>query len=141
MPAVVQKSKIMAIAVAAAMTIAMLSAIATQPAHATTTPTVNWQIAMKPATAYPTTSGSAQYQSQPGQRELQVELEHLKSLAGKYVTFYANGAKFGTAKVSSLGIVQIDRNTDLGQSVPWIVHGSTVNARTSTGVLIAHGQF
>jgi hypothetical protein len=140
MPAVVRKSKIIAVAVAAAMMIAMLSAFATA-AHATTTPTVNWQIAMKAAAAYPTTTGAAQYQSQPGQRELQVELEHLKSLAGKYVTFYANGAKFGAAKVSSLGIVQIDRNTELGQSVPWIVHGSTVNARTSTGVLIAHGQF
>jgi hypothetical protein len=141
MPAVVQKSKIIAAAVAAAMMIAMLSVFATQAAHATTTPTVNWQIAMKPASAYPTTTGTAQYQSQPGQRELQVELEHLKSLAGKSVTFYANGAKFGTAKVSSFGIVQIDRNTELGQPVPSMVHGSTVTARTSTSVLIAHGQF
>jgi hypothetical protein len=141
MPALVQKPKIIAVAVAATMLIAMLSAFATEPAHAVTTPTVNWQVAMKSATAYPMTTGAAQYQSQPGQRELQVELEHLRSLAGKYVTFYANGAKFGTAKVSPLGIVQIDRNTELGQSVPWIVHGSAVNARTSTGVLIAHGQF
>jgi hypothetical protein len=108
MPAVVQKSKIIAVAVAATMMIAMLSAFATQPAHATTTQTVGWQIAMKPATAYPTATGAAQYQSQPGQRELQVELEHLQALAGKYVTFYINSARFGTAKVSSLGIVQID---------------------------------
>jgi hypothetical protein len=141
MPAVIQKSKIIAVAVAATMMIAMLSVFATQAAHAATTPTVNWQIAMKPASAYPTTTGTAQYQSQPGQRELQAELEHLKSLAGKSVTFYANGAKFGTAKVSSLGIAQIDRNTELGQSVPWIAHGSTVNARTTAGVLVSLGRF
>lgn len=141
MPTVVHKSRLIAVGVAAAMMIAMLGAFATQSATATTTPTLNWQIAMKPASAYPTTTGTAQYQSQPGHRELQVELEHLRSLAGKYVTFYANGSKFGTARVSSLGIVQIDRNTELGQSVPGIIHGSTVTARTGTGVLISHGQF
>jgi hypothetical protein len=142
MPTVIHRSKIIAVTACAALMIAMLGAFAAQTATAqTTTPTVNWQIAMKPAPAYPTASGTAQYQSQPGQRELQVELEHLRSLAGKYVTFYANKTKFGAAKVSSLGIVQIDRNTELGQAVPSIVHGSTVTARTGTGVLISYGQF
>jgi hypothetical protein len=140
MTATVHKSKIIAAGIAAALMIALLGAVATQSATATT-PTVDWQIAMKHGTAYPTVTGSAQYQSQPGQRELQVELEHLRSLAGKYVSFYANGSKFGSAKVSSTGIVQIDRNTELGQSVPWIVPGSTVAARTSTGILIGQGQF
>jgi hypothetical protein len=107
----------------------------------TTNPTVDWQIAMNPSSAIPIATGSAQYQSQPGQRELQIEVEHLAKLTGQYVSFYANGAKFGVGKVSSLGIAQIDRNTELGQSVPWIVHGSTVAAHTSTGVLIASGQF
>jgi hypothetical protein len=96
---------------------------------------------MSPSSAFSTATGSAQYQSQPGQRELQVEVEHLAKLAGQYVSFYANGAQFGVGKVSSTGIVQIDRNTELGQSVPWIVHGSTVAARTSTGTPIASGRF
>jgi hypothetical protein len=131
------KSKI----VAAAMMVVLAGGVATQTAIATTTPTVDWQIAMRPSSAFRTASGSAQYQSQPGQRELQIELEHLAKLAGQRVSFYANGARFGVAKVSSTGIVQIDRNTELGQSVPWIVHGSTVAARTSTGVLISSGRF
>ena len=141
MPTVVQKSKIIAVAAAAALMIAMLGAIATQTATASPTATVNWQIVMHPGSSYPATTGAAQYQSQPGQRELQVELEHLRSLAGKTVSFYANGSKFGAAKVSALGIVQIDRNTELGQAVPLISHGSVVAARTGTGVLIAQGQF
>lgn len=141
MTAVVHKSKIIAAGIAAALMIALVGAVATQTATATTTPTVNWQIAMKPSTAFPTATGAAQYQSQPGQRELQIEVERLAKLAGQYVSFYANGVKFGAGKVSSTGIAQIDRNTELGQSVPWIVHGSTVAARTSTGVLIANGQF
>jgi hypothetical protein len=57
------------------------------------------------------------------------------------VSFLANGTAFGVAKVSPKGIIQVDRNTELGQSVPWIVHGSPVAARTSTGVLIASGRF
>lgn len=143
MTIVLRKSKIIAAGIAAALMIAMVGAVATQSATATptATPTVNWQIALKHSTAFPTATGSAQYQSQPGQRELQIEVEHLARLAGQYVSFYANGAKFGVGKVSSVGTVHIDRNTELGQSVPWIVHGSTVAARTGTGVLIANGQF
>lgn len=139
--ATIPKSKIIAVGIAAALMIALLGAFSTQSATAATAQTVNWQISMHPSAAYPNTTGAAQYQAQPGQRDLQVELEHLRALAGKYVTFYANGSKFGTAKVTSTGIVQIDRNTELGQSVPLIVHGSTVAARTSTGTLIAKGQF
>lgn len=139
MTIVLRKSKIIAAGIAAALMIAVVGAVATQSATATST--VNWQIALKHSTAFPTAAGSAQYQSQPGQRELQIEVEHLARLAGQYVSFYANGAKFGVGKVSSVGTVHIDRNTELGQSVPWIVHGSTVAARTGTGVLIANGQF
>jgi hypothetical protein len=137
----VNKTKIMAAGIAAVLMIALVGAVATQTAHATTSQTVNWQIALKHTTAFPTANGSAQYQAQPGQRELQIEVQRLPKLAGQTVTFYANGAKFGVGKVSTLGIVQIDRNTELGQSVPTMVHGSSVAALTSTGVLIAFGQF
>jgi hypothetical protein len=141
MPTVTQRSKIIAAGIVATLVLAVEGALTTHTAAATSAPTVNWQIAMERSTAFRTVSGSAQYQSQPGQRELQIEVEHLAKLAGKYVSFYANGAKFGVGRVSSLGIAQIDRNTELGQSVPWIVHGSTVAARTSTGVLITSGKF
>jgi predicted PilT family ATPase len=141
MTSVVHKSRIIAAGVVAALMIALVGSLAAQSAHATTLPTVDWQIAMKASSAFPHATGSAQYQSQPGQRELQIEVDHVAKLAGQNVSFYANGVKFGAAKVSSAGIVQIDRNTELGQSVPWIVHGSTVAARTSTGVPIADGHF
>ena len=140
MTIMLRKSKIMAVGITAVLMIAVVGALATQSATAAT-PTVNWQIPLKSSSAVPTATGTAQYQSQPGQRELQVEVDHLARLAGQYVGFYANGVKFGVGKVSSLGIAQIVRNTELGQSVPWIGHGSTVAARTSTGVLIAGGQF
>ena len=131
---ITHKSKLLAAGVAAAAMLTPAAALAS-------TATVNWQVPMTHTTAYPTTTGSAQYQSQPGQRELQIEVDHLRTLAGKYVVFYANGVKLGSAKVSSTGIGQIDRNTELGQSVPTILHGSTVAAKTGTGTLIANGKF
>ena len=63
--------------------IALLGAVVAQPATATTWPTVNCQIAMKPSTTFPTATGSAQYQSQPGQRELQIQVSHLAKLAAR----------------------------------------------------------
>ena len=52
------------------------------PAAAVAAPsTVDWQIAMRGSAAYATANGSAQYQSQPGQREVQVEVQHVRSLA------------------------------------------------------------
>lgn len=102
---------------------------------------INWQIPLKPSSSYPTATGSAQYQAQTGQRDLQVEADHLKTPAGSRVTFYANGAKFGTGLVSSVGTAQIDRNTERGQKVPTINHGSTIAIRTAAGTLIARANF
>jgi hypothetical protein len=115
---------------------AMLLAVAV-PAFAA----INWQITLTHTTAFPKATGGAQYQSQPGQRELQIEAEHLTSLASKQVVFYANGSKYGTATVTSYGVAQIDHNTELGQTVPTITHGSIVTVRTTGGALILHGTF
>ena len=102
---------------------------------------VNWTITLTPGGAYPSATGSSQYQSQGAQRELQVEVEHLKALAGQRVTVFVNGSKWASPMVSSLGIAQVDRNTDRGQAVPTISHGSTVRVQTPTGTVIAGGTY
>jgi hypothetical protein len=141
------KANIIAAGIAAAIMIAPASALATHHSYArhaasTAAPTTaDWQIPLKPGHAFPRATGSAQYQSQPGQRELQLEVEHLRSLAGKRVVISVNGAVTGSTKVSARGIAQFDRNTELAQKVPTIVHGSTVTVRTSTGTLVASGRF
>jgi hypothetical protein len=112
------------------------------PAAALATATSNLQIAVHAGPSFPKATGSAQYQSQPGQREFQVELNHLKSLAGSSVLVRANGATVGRTKVSSMGIVQFTRNTELGQSVPQIAHGSTVAVVTGAAhTVVARGTF
>ena len=111
------------------------------PAAALAT-TSNRQVPLHAGPAFAKTTGSAQYQVQTGQREFQVELNRLRSLAGRSVLVRANGAKVGWAKVSSTGIVQLTRNTELGQRVPQIAHGSTVSVVTGAGgTLIASGTF
>ena len=141
------KSKVIAAAVAAAVMIAPATALASSqtpaapPAPSAALATVNWQIPLKPGPTYPTANGSAQYQSQPGQSEFQLEVQHIRALAGKSVQIAVNGATIGQAKVSTLGIAQFSRNSELGQKVPKIVHGSTVAVRTSLGALVASGQF
>jgi hypothetical protein len=68
------KSKIAAAGVAAGVAAAPAAALAASS-------TVDWQIPMHGSAAYSKADGSAQYQSQPGQRELQVEVQHVRSLA------------------------------------------------------------
>jgi hypothetical protein len=139
------KSKVAAAGIAAAMVAAPAAALASVHGHAhaahAAASTVNWQIPMKAGAAYRNANGSAQYQSQPGQRELQVEVQRVRSLAGKTVVFSAAGMTLGKAKVSALGQADITRNTELAQKVPSIAHGSSVTVRTTGGKLIVSGRF
>jgi hypothetical protein len=130
MNSMMRRSKILAAAMAAFLIIPAVALAA-----------INWQIPMHGSAAYPTAGGSAQYQSQSNHREVQVELQHARSLAGKTVVFSAGGMKLGTQKVSARGQADITRNTEVGQKVPSITHGSKVSVRTAAGKLVTFGKF
>jgi hypothetical protein len=138
------KSKVaaggIAVLVAATPTVAIASQSGSASARAAAA-TANWQIPLRGGTAYRTASGSAQYQSQPGQRDLQVEVQRIRSLAGSTVIFSAAGKTLGRAKVSALGQADISRNTELRQAVPSIARGSRVTVRTAGGKVIVSGRF
>ena len=102
---------------------------------------INWQITMHGSAGYPKANGSAQYQSQSGHREVQLEVQRVRSLAGRTVVFSAGGMTLGSTKVPATGRADITRNTELGQKVPTIVHGSPVSVRTAGGQLITSGRF
>jgi hypothetical protein len=101
----------------------------------------NRQIPLKPSNTYPAASGTAQYQSQPGQREVQIEIDHIRSLAGQYVNVYLGGSKVGTARVNSLGVAELTRNSELAQHVPQIRAGTTVTVQTSHAATVVSGTF
>lgn len=98
-------------------------------------------IALSPSVDYPNAKGKAVYKVNGSEREFQVEVENIKKLAGKSVKVYVNGVQVGSATVNSLGEARLNRNTDLGQTVPSIKTGDTVQVKTGAGKLIASGKF
>lgn len=143
MRSLTMKSKLGAAGLAAVAIAVPAGALASQAAAGAlpAAPAVNWQVPLSGSSAYPKANGSAQYQSQQGQREIQVEVQRVRSLAGQTVVFYAGGMTLGSAKVSTLGRADVTRNTERGQKVPSIAHGSSVSVRTAGGKLIASGKF
>jgi hypothetical protein len=103
--------------------------------------TSNQQVKLRSAARYPAATGTAQYQAQPGQREFQVEVGHLRSLAGQRVSVFVNGARIGKARVTAAGRAELVRNSEIGQRVPAIRSGTHVSVRTGSGALLVTGAF
>jgi hypothetical protein len=95
------------------------------------------RIALKAASGFAGASGKAKYQA-AGQRELEVEVEHIRRLAGKRVSFFVNSTKIGTARVNGLGAARVDRR---GSTFPAIQSGTRIKVRTAGGSLIVAGRF
>ena len=98
-------------------------------------------IALHGSVSFPNATGKAVYKVNGSERELQIEVEHIKALAGKHVNVFVNGNKLASPLVNSFGVARVNRNTDKGQAVPNIQNGSTVRVRTLGGTLIAGGTF
>jgi hypothetical protein len=99
------------------------------------------RIVLRPAKAFPAAKGSAKFRARPGERELQIEVEHIRRLAGRRVVFFVGGRRLGTARVNAFGAARIERNTERGQRVPAVRAGTRVRVRTLAGVLIVFGSF
>ena len=59
-------------------------------------------IALKASSAFPGAKGKAKFQVE-GQRELEIEVEHVRRLAGKRVNFFVNAKKVGSLRINGLG--------------------------------------
>ena len=99
------------------------------------------RIALEPSKAFPAAKGSAKFKAKPGERELQLEVEHIRRLAGRQVVFVVAGAKLGAAKVSVLGAARLNRNSERGQRVPQVKAGTVVKVRTVSGRTVVSGSF
>jgi opacity protein-like surface antigen len=95
------------------------------------------RIALKSSAAFPGASGKAKVQHQ-GQRELEIEVEHVRRLAGKRVDFFVNSTKVGSARVNGLGSAQVNRR---GASFPTVNAGTRIKVKTAGGKLIVSGRF
>jgi opacity protein-like surface antigen len=95
------------------------------------------RVALKASSAYPGASGKAKSQT-TGERELQVEVEHVRSLAGKRVNFFVNSTKIGSARISGLGAAQVTRR---GSGFPAIQSGTAIKVKTTGGTTVVSGRF
>ena len=96
------------------------------------------RIVLKPAKAFPAAKGSATFKAKPGERQLEAEVEHVRRLAGRTVTFYVGGTRLGSAKVGALGAAHLERRNG---AVPPVRAGTAVSVKTAGGVLIVRGSF
>jgi hypothetical protein len=95
------------------------------------------RIALHASSAFPGAGGKAKFQSE-GQRELEIEVQHVRRLAGKRVNFFVNATKVGSARVSGLGAAQITRR---GSTFPAVNAGTRIKVKTTGGRLIVSGRF
>jgi hypothetical protein len=94
-------------------------------------------IALKASSAFPGAKGKAKFQTE-GQRELEIEVEHLRRLAGKPVNFFVNSKKVGTLRLNRFGAAELNRR---GSSAPAVQSGTRISVKTAGGTLIVSGRF
>ena len=94
-------------------------------------------IALKASSAFPGAKGKAKFQTE-GQRELEIEVEHVRRLAGKQVNVFVGAKKVGSKRISALGAAQIERR---GASFPAVKAGTRISVKTASGRLIVSGRF
>ena len=98
-------------------------------------------IGLHGSVSFPNATGHATSKTSSEERELEVEVQHIRALAGKRVNVFVNGIKWTSPRVSSLGAFNVERSTERGQRVPRITNSSPVRVRTLGGTLIASGSF
>ena len=96
---------------------------------------------LKGSTAFPGVTGKAKFTHEASARELEVQIEHARPLAGKRLTVFVAGTKVGTMVVGKLGNANLNRSTQLGQSVPHVSAGTGVSVHTAAGAVVAKGRF
>ena len=114
--------------------------LAAQPVRAKSTAVIK-RAALSGSVAFPGVNGEAKWKSKGGERELEVQIQDAKKLAGKQLAVRIGGKLVGHMKVNALGRARLVKSTQAGQSVPKSVAGKAVKIRTSAGVLVASGRF
>jgi hypothetical protein len=94
-------------------------------------------IALKASSAFPGAKGKAKFQVE-GQRELEIEVEHVRRLAGKRVNFFVNAKKVGSLRINGFGAAQLNLR---GSRAPAVRSGTRISVKTAGGTRIVSGRF
>jgi hypothetical protein len=91
---------------------------------------------------FPAANGKAKFKRcSATNRELEVELQDAKPLAGRTLNVFVRGSKVGSMHVGALGRASLNLDTQRGDTVPMTVAGAAVRVRTLTGALVVAGSF
>ena len=93
-------------------------------------------IALKASSAFPGAKGKAKFKVD-GQRELEIEIEHVRRLAGQRVNFFVNSRKLGSKRISA----SAQRSSTAAAQLPGDRSGTRISVKTAGGRLIASGRF
>ena len=110
------------------------------PVSAKSTATIK-RAPLSGSAAFPAVNGEAKWKAKGGERELEVQIQDAKRLAGKRLTVRIGGKVMGHMRVSALGRARLVKGTQAGQSVPTSVTGKGVRITTAGGALVASGRF
>jgi hypothetical protein len=99
------------------------------------------ETALNGSAAFPGAHGKAKFKREGGQREFEAEFEDARRLAGQRVILFVGGNRVGTMLVNRFGTAHFERNTELGQRVPFVARGTRVGVRTFGGTLVVSGRF
>lgn len=98
-------------------------------------------VPLKPTRAFPAAKGKAKFEAKKDERQLEVEVEHIRRLKGQRVTVFVGGAKLGSVRVNAFGAAELERNSERGQLVPPVSAGTKVVVRTARSAAIVAGSF
>jgi hypothetical protein len=102
------------------------------------------RIHLSSSRAFASAKGYAKFKDRGGEREFEVELEHLKQLSNQRLGVCLNGSRVGSFKINSLGRGELNLNSDSGEKVPSIGSNTKVQVHTNNScntTLVASGRF
>ncbi len=94
---------------------------------------------LRASRAFPGASGAAKYRDRSGDREFEVEVEHVRALANQTLSVRVSGRQVGTLRISGLGSGELNLSSERGQAVPVAGAGAAVSVWTHDGVLVVSG--
>ena len=84
--------------------------------------------------------GNGDYRVKSSRKRLKLEASRVNMADGTVLTFSLNGVAIGTRSLV-LGRVQLEFDTNNGQTVPTVVVGTVVTVSTADGTVILTGRF
>jgi hypothetical protein len=122
------------------LAIAIATLLVAQPVSAKSAATIK-RATLSGSSTFSAVNGEAKWKVKEGERELEIQVQDAKALAGKRLAVRIGGKLVGHMRVSALGRARLVKSTQAGQSVPAAVAGKTVRITTAGGTLVASGRF